>query len=200
LVEQHIATGNMAVINMLNTRYFIQPTEQGPVARFNPDALGNVWFVDSIKVVPNADEEIASLKGFNPSRLAIVDQRFAGLVAGYSSQPDSSFIKLSDYKPNKLTYKCLAKSQKVAVFSEIYYPKGWEATIDGTPVDHFRANYILRAIVIPAGEHEVVFTFEPRMISVGHNIDLASSLLIILTFIGWAGWTIYISLKRNNLQ
>jgi len=181
---------------MLNTRYVIQQGEQGPVARFNPYALGNAWFVDTVQIVPNADAELASLSNFNPSRKAIVDKRFKKNLEGFSPSNDTiGTIQLIDYKPNRLVYKSDTKSQKVAVFSEIYYPKGWIATIDGKMQDHFRANYVLRAMVIPAGTHEIVFTFKPKMFEIGKKIDLASSLLILLAFLGWIAIEIKKQLK-----
>jgi len=186
LIEAHISKGNMAVLNMLNTRYVIQQGESGPVAHFNPQALGNVWFVDTVKIVPNADAEIASLNNFNPSRMAIVDKRFKKNLDGFAPSYDTTgTIKLIDYKANRLIYKSDTKSQKIAVFSEIYYPKGWIVTVDGKTQDHFRANYVLRAMIVPAGVHEIVFSFKPKMFEVGKKIDFASSLLVILAFIGW---------------
>lgn len=186
LIDQHISKGNIAVLNMLNTRYIIQQGEAGPVAQFNPRALGNVWFVDTVKIVPNADVEIASLNNFNPSRMAIVDKRFQKELKGFTPSSDTTgTIKLIEYKPNQLVYKSETKTQRIAVFSEIYYPKGWDVTVDGQTQEHFRANYVLRAMVVPAGVHEIIFTFKPKMFEVGKKIDLASSLIIILAFIGW---------------
>lgn len=186
LIDEHISKGNMAVLNMLNTRYVIQQGETGPVAQFNPAALGNVWFVDTVQFVPNADAEIAALNSFNPSLKAIVDKRFASSLEGFTPSNDTTgSIHLIEYQPNKLVYKSDTKNPKIAVFSEIYYPKGWSVTVDGKKHDHFRADYVLRAMVVPAGVHEIVFTFKPKMFEVGKKIDLASSMLIILTFIGW---------------
>ncbi|BDX37673.1 membrane protein [Tenuifilaceae bacterium CYCD] len=196
LIEKHLATGNMAVLNMLNTKYLIQQGKNGPVAVENPNALGNVWFVDTIKMVDNADQEIAALNGFNPKTTAIVDKRFESMVKDYSTVVDSTDnIKLDVYKPNKLIYSSSSKHNRIAVFSEIYYAKGWKVTIDGKPANHFRANYVLRAMDIPQGGHKIEFTFDPEMWYVGRNIDLASSLLILLIFVGWIGW----SYKKENL-
>jgi hypothetical protein len=195
LIEKHLSTGNMAVLNMLNTKYFIQPTKNGPVAMQNPGALGNVWFVDSIKIVANADEEIAALNGFNPKTTAIVDRRFETMVNNIPATTDSTgYIKLDEYEPNKLVYSSSSTNERVAVFSEIYYAKGWKVTIDGKPADHFRANYVLRAMVVPQGEHKIEFVFDPEMWHIGRNIDLASSLLILLIFAGWIGISIF---KKN---
>jgi len=191
IIDQHISKGNMAVLNMLNTRYVIQQGESGPVVNFNPNALGNAWFVDSIQIAPNADAEIAALNNINPARKAIVDKRFKQYLEGLTTTNDTTgTITLVDYKPNKLVYKSSTSSPKLAVFSEIYYPKGWVVTVDGKVSDHFRANYVLRAMVVPAGSHEIVFTFKPKMYEVGKKIDLASSLLILLVFIGWIGFEV----------
>ncbi|KAB2868307.1 MAG: YfhO family protein [Bacteroidales bacterium] len=192
VIEKHLSTGNMAVLNMLNTKYFIQPSKNGPIAMQNPEALGNAWFINDIKLVENADEEIAALNGFNPKLTAIVDKRFEGSVKNFVTSNDSSgFIKLDVYKPNKLVYTSSSSTDRVAVFSEIYYNKGWKVTIDGKPAEHFRANYILRAMVVPEGNHKIEFVFDPEMWYIGRNIDLASSLLILLIFAGWVGMSIY---------
>ena len=191
LIDAQISKGNMAVLNMLNTRYVIRQGESGLVAHLNPQALGNAWFVDSVQVVPNADAEIASLTKFNPRTKAFVDQRFKKNLEGFTPSHDTTgTIQLIDYKPNKLVYKSDANAQKVAVFSEIYYPKGWTATIDGKAQEHFRVNYVLRAMVISAGKHEIVFTFKPKMYEIGKKVDLASSLLILLAFFGWVAFEI----------
>jgi len=179
----------LSILNMLNTKYIILNSETAPLV--NPSALGNAWFVDSIQIAPNADAEIAALNNFNPARKAVVDKRFKKYLEGLSTTNDTTgTITLVDYKPNKLVYKSNTNAPKVAVFSEIYYPKGWEVTVDGKVSDHFRANYVLRAMVVPAGSHEIVFTFKPKMYEVGKKIDLASSLLILLVFIGWIGFEV----------
>ncbi len=195
LIEKHLATGNMAVLNMLNTKYFIQNSNNGPMAMRNPDALGNAWFVDSTIMVANADEEIAALANFNPKTTAVVDKRFASLITSTPTHTDSlSTIKLTEYKPNRLKYSASCQISRIAVFSEIYYAKGWKATIDGKPANHFRANYVLRAMVVPQGVHTIEFVFDPPMWHTGRSIDLASSLLILLVFAGWIAW----SLKPKN--
>lgn len=180
---------NLSVFNMLNTKYFLVNPESAPL--INMHALGNTWFVDSIQIAPNADAEIAALNNFNPARKAVIDKRFKQYLEGLSTSYDTTgTISLVNYKPNQLVYKSDTKSPKVAVFSEIYYPKGWVVTVDGKVQDHFRANYILRAMVVPAGSHEIIFTFKPKMFEVGKKIDFASSLLIILIFLGWIAFEI----------
>lgn len=197
LIDLHLSRGNMAVFNMLNTKYFIQPSKEGPVAFQNPGALGNAWFVDSIKLVQNADEEIEALNGFNPKTTAIIDVSFKNFITGLSeAKPAVGSIVLTEYRPNRLKYKSDSPATQLAVFSEIYYPKGWKAYIDGKPAEHFRANYILRAMVIPSGTHEVEFKFDPPMWQLGKKIDLVSSILIILIFLGWIGFSIKMTGKN----
>ncbi|QKG80928.1 YfhO family protein [Tenuifilum thalassicum] len=197
LIDFHLSKGNMAVFNMLNTKYIIQPGKEGPVAVLNPDALGHAWFVDSLKLVDNPDEEIDALNSFNPKTTAIVDKRFKGYVDdfkfGNSAQGN---IELVEYRPNRLKYKTSSTATQLAVFSEIYYPKGWQAYIDGKPADHFRANYVLRAMIVPAGEHQIEFVFDPPLWKKGTYVDLASSLLIILIFVGWVGIELAKVLKK----
>jgi hypothetical protein len=164
---------------MLNTKYIIYNPDAAPLV--NSGALGNAWFVSEVKMVANADSELAALRGFDPSRTVLVDQRFSDLLKGFTVAPDSAAtIRLTDYKPNHLTYECSASSEQLAVFSEIYYDKGWNATIDRKPADYFRADYVLRAMRIPAGKHTIEFRFEPRAVVVGEKIALASSSLLIL--------------------
>ncbi len=192
LIDHHLVRGNMAVFNMLNTKYIIQPGKQGPIAIQNPDALGHSWFVDSIKLVDNADQEIEALNGFNPKTTAIVDKRFSKMLKGFSSGNGfNNTIKLLEYRPNRLKYQSQSQSPQLAVFSEIYYPKGWQAYIDKKPAEHFRANYILRAMIIPEGNHEIEFRFDPALWHTGKKIDIAFSLLTILIFVGWAGYSLW---------
>lgn len=186
VIEHHIAQQNMEVLNMLNTKYFIIPTkESGPVPQMNPYALGNAWFVDTLTIVNNADEEINALTGFNPATTAIMDKRFSKEAEGWKSSPDSmAVIKQTLYSPNKLTYESSTSSTQLAVFSEIYYDKGWNAFIDGQPAPHFRVNYILRAMVVPSGKHQIEFRFEPKGYVMGEKISLASSSILLLMMAG----------------
>ncbi len=180
LIENQIAKQNFSVLNMLNTKYFIIPTKEGAIPQQNPEALGNAWFVDSIKIVANADSELSALTKFNPAKTAIIDKRFENEVKGFKTESDSgATIKLTKYEPEKLNYTSVSKKQRLTVFSEIYYDKGWEAYLDGKPVSHFRVNYVLRAMMIPAGKHEIEFRFVPRSYFLGEKISFASSILTI---------------------
>lgn len=168
------------VLNMLNTKYFILPLQGGktlPV--LNPYAYGNAWFVNEIKYVDNANEEIEELHNINPRYTAVVDKRFKNNVS-MSGTPDSlSSIILKEYQPNALKYEVDSKSGGLIVFSEIYYP-GWISTIDGTEVEHGRADYILRAMNVPAGKHVVEFRFDPKSLHVTETIAYISLILLAL--------------------
>ncbi len=176
LIGNHISKGNMAVLNMLNTKYFINPKGQ---AQQNPGAMGNAWFINEINTVANADAEIASLNGFNPANTAIVDVRFSEqMIDGLDNVGTS--ITLAEYKPNYLKYNSTSSKNGIAIFSEIYYDKGWNAYVDGELKPHFRANYVLRGMQIPAGTHVVEFKFEPAVYHVSERIALASSIILLL--------------------
>ncbi|MGM9759173.1 MAG: YfhO family protein [Parabacteroides sp.] len=184
-------------LNMLNTRYIIYNPEQPPLR--NPFAFGNAWFVDQVEIVENADAEIEALNRINPLTTAVVDQRFADQVGPFKAQPDSlASIQLQSYRPNKLVYQTKASTDQVAVFSEIYYQPGWQTTLDGKPVDHFRADWILRAMRIPAGEHEVVFEFRPEGYIVAANVASYSSCLILLLLIAAIGYSVYRQVKTTK--
>jgi hypothetical protein len=176
-------------LNMMNTRYIIYNTEAPPIV--NRNKLGNAWFVHSIRTVGNADEEIADLAGLSLRNEAIVDKRFSEYLKGVPIVPDTSGrILLTEYRPNDLKYVSNASSEQFAVFSEIYYDKGWQAYIDGNPAPHFRANYILRAMKIPAGNHTIEFKFHPKSYFMGEKISLASSFILVLLIAGmvWLEW------------
>lgn len=172
LIERQISKGNEAVLNMLNAKYYIVPdNNRQPQAVLNPNALGNGWFVDEIKWVKNANEEMAALDHFEPSKTAVIDERFTAVFNGKNATPDSTAqVKLTSYHPEELHYTVSSQHGGVVVFSEIFYPHGWKATIDGTETEIARADYVLRAIYVPAGQHEVVMTFHPTSISTTETI------------------------------
>ena len=178
-------------LNMLNTRYIIYNPDQAPIR--NPYAFGNAWFVDKVEIVENADAEIDALNTINPLETAVVDKRFAKDLEGFTPQKDSTAsIVLEKYRPSRLTYKTKAASDQLAVFSEVYYQPGWKAYVDGKEVPHFRVDWILRGMVVPAGEHTVVFEFYPDTYVLAANVSAYSSfliLLLLLAAIGWSYWT-----------
>ena len=169
-------------LNMLNTKYIIYNPNARPLV--NTAANGNAWFVNNYQVVANADEEMAAIKTTNTKEIALVDERFEEFVEGKTLIPDSlARIELIEYRPDYLKYSCNANSEQLALFSEIYYPKGWIAKVDGKEVDHFRANYLLRALMVPAGEHTIEFSFEPRSYALGGKVAMASSWILFLTLV-----------------
>ncbi|NCA77124.1 MAG: hypothetical protein EOM90_12395 [Alphaproteobacteria bacterium] len=176
-----MSTLNTPVLNMLNTRYLIIPgQDKRPAAYPNTNALGNAWFAKNYQLVDNADAEIAAMKDFKPDSVVIVNKSFANQLKGFQPTCDSSdVINLIHYEPNKLMYEYTSRNKALAVFSEIYYPKGWNAFVDGQPVPHFRANYVLRAMILPEGNHKIEFRFEPVVYSMGETISLVSSLIVI---------------------
>ena len=197
LIENQISKYNIAVLNMLNTKYIIQKGPNGqPGVSKNPGACGNAWFVNKVQIVKNADEEIKELDKFDPLETAFVDEKFSKDLSGFTGGKDSSSkITLDTYEPNDLNYHYTAPKQQVAVFSEIYYQPGWVATIDGKEAPIFRANYVLRAMLLPAGSHKVEMKFEPKSYFAGEKVALGSSSLILLLLAG----AIYLEYKNKKI-
>ncbi len=173
----------LPVLNMLNTKYIILDPAQPPLQ--NRYALGNAWFVNNFEIVENADGEIKGISEFNPKQTALIDKRFESYLTSYNNGVDSlAFIKLVNYKPNKLTYKFGSSKDQLTVFSEIYYNKGWNAYVDGVLIPHFRVDYVLRAMIIPAGVHNIEYRFEPTVYTTGERVSLISSILLIILIVG----------------
>ena len=172
------------VLNMLNTRYFILPAgqQEQTVPILNPYAYGNAWFVDQVQYVNNANEEIDALDTADPAVTAVVDSRFKDALKGLvESHRDSlSTIRLTSYTPNRLVYETDNSGDAVAVFSEIYYPDGWQVSIDGQPAPLGRADYILRALHIPAGKHTVEMRFDPQSLHVTEGIAYTALALMVI--------------------
>ena len=177
--------GEIPAFNMLNTKYFIGNPDAAPIR--NPRAMGNAWFVDNVKMVENPNAEIDALKGLDVASTAIVHNEFSDYVAGLNPSKNGT-IKLTKYQPNHMTYESNATSDQLALFSEVWYGpnKGWQAYIDGTAVDHIRANYILRGLKVPAGQHKIEFVFAPKSYSIGKIITLICSLVIVFSFLWFA--------------
>ncbi|MBE6287314.1 MAG: hypothetical protein E7099_03885 [Mediterranea massiliensis] len=172
------------VLNMLNTKYLILPAgnNKDGIPIQNPYAYGNAWFVNHVKYVDNANQEIEALNEIHPLETAVVDVRFKETLKGMneSHKDSTSQIQLTSYAPNRLVYECNNTQDAVAVFSEIYYPDGWQVTIDGQPVALARANYILRALHIPAGKHIIEMRFDPQSLHVTEGIAYGAMLLLLL--------------------
>lgn len=188
LIDFHIEPGNMKVLNMLNTKYLIVPDEnRQPVARLNPAALGNAWFVQNLQFVQNADEEILALDDFDPASTAIVRNDFSKHLEGHLFKPDSlASISLSEYQPNFLKYQYQTGTDQLAVFSEIYYPEGWLVRINGQQATPLRVNYVLRALAVPAGSGEIEFEFRPAAFYTGGKIAWAFSFILLALTGIWA--------------
>ena len=178
LIDQHITKGNMSVLNMLNTKYIIQEKDGRAVPVVNPSHYGNAWFVDEVQVSANAREESDALNTLDLSTQAVTDAKFASFALPANNAEGS--IELTSYAPDRLTYKASVSAEKTAVFSEIYYPYGWKAYIDGEAAPHFRADYTLRALNVPAGEHDIVFEFRPDSIYKGYHVGAAFKALMYL--------------------
>ncbi len=181
---------NTPVVNMLNTKYILQ---NGNAIK-NPLAYGNAWFVKDVNFVANADAEITTLGKVNPRYTAVVNQSYKEKIGSFTNNDANATIKLTSYEPNYLIYQTKSNEDKLAVFSEIYYPKGWNAYIDGQLTDYVNADYILRAMKIPKGDHKIEFKFEPSVYNTGETISLIGSILLIIAL----GGGIYVGLKKSK--
>jgi uncharacterized membrane protein YfhO len=181
LIDQHLSKMHWPVLNMLNAKYIIfQDQESGQtLAQRNPDAMGNAWFVDQVHYVSNANEELDCMAEIDLRHEAIADDTFKEQIGDAVHQDGESLATLTDYKPNCLTYKLNSDKGGVVVFSEIYYP-GWTATIDGEQAKLGRVDYVLRALNVPAGEHEVVLTFKPSSIRTTETVAYVSYFVLLL--------------------
>jgi len=185
-LSRHI---NTDVLNMLNARYVVVPGQNGqPMVQRNPEALGNAWFVDAYQLVDDPNAEILALNDFNPADTAVIDKRFAEMVQGKDLTRDSSsFIVMEHqkpYNPDYVVYKTKTNKEQLAVFSEVYYAPDWRAYIDGKPADYFRVNYILRAMVVPAGEHTIEFKDEAPLMHKLDKVSVIVSILFVLAVVG----------------
>jgi uncharacterized membrane protein YfhO len=172
---------------MLNTKYIIYPTNDGKAAlQINNDANGNAWFVENVRMVHSADEEISALDSLSTKTEVVVNDEFKDQLTKLQFKRDSlAIINLQSYQPNELIYESKSDSQQLAVFSEMYFKDGWHVYLDGKESSYFRANYVLRAMVLPTGKHEIVFKFEPEIIETGNTITLASYVLLIMIPLAW---------------
>ena len=193
LFDYQIAKNNMEVLDMLNVKYIIQTDKEGKAfASQNPEINGNAWFVSSIKWADSADQEMKSLDSLDTKNVALVNRKEFG--SRFKSDPTTftkdslATITLQKYKPNYLKYISDNTQNGLAVFSEMYYKDGWNAYIDGKPKDHFRADYVLRALEIPAGKHTIEFKFEPEVVKTGSTIALASSIGMLFLIAGGLYW------------
>ena len=185
LMDLQLSKANASVVNMLNTKYIIRKGPSGDlIASQNPSRYGPAWLVKEVEVVANADEEMNLLSTFDLSNKALVDQRFGLSTTSYSA---TGSILLSSYEPNHLVYDVNVDEVSFAVFSEIFYDKGWNAYINGELNAHYRVNYVLRGMNLPKGEYQVEFKFEPQSVAIGSSISLVCSFFIylLLAFVGF---------------
>ena len=199
LFDYQIADNNIEILNMLNVKYIIQTNEKGEeTPSQNPDANGNAWFVKNVRHVVSADNEMKSLSKFDSKNLAIINTvDFPELSKKTSFVKDSlATIKLSNYKPNYLVYISKNTNNSLAVFSEMYYKNGWNAYIDGKIAPYLRANYVLRAVEIPAGNHKIEFKFEPQVVKTGSIIALISFIIMIILLVV----SIYVAFKKTRFK
>ena len=184
------------VLNMLNTRYFILPLQGGQTVPIqNPYAYGNAWFVDKLNYVNNANEEIAAVGKIDLRHQAVADAKFKEQLGEAAVQDTASVVTITSYEPNRLTYDVNSGKGGVLVFSEIYYP-GWEAKVDGQPVELGRVDYILRALNVQPGKHQVELSFFPKSVNLTETIAyIAYVLLILLVAAG-----VFLEWKRRKTE
>jgi len=187
LFDYQIAKNNLETLNMLNAKYFIIADDNNELqAQQNPDANGNVWFVENINLVNSANEEMQALDLLNTKTTAVLDKSKLSKNSGFIFEKDSTAtIILLKYDVTELTYQSKSAKEQFAVFSEIYYKNGWNAYVDGKLTPHFRVNYVLRGMKIPAGDHKIEFKFEPKVIQQGGLISMFSYVILILVSLGW---------------
>lgn len=209
LIEYAFPKNTINILNMLNGKYAIvqpqpdpanpQQQAQAPIAQTNPEALGNAWFVRTVVSVPDADAEIAAMQTLNPRDSVVVDQRFSSQLKGLPQtlDPTGATIRLTKYIPDKLTYESNAPTEQLAVFSEVYYrgDSDWNAYVDGKLMPHIRANYVLRAMRIPAGKHTIEFRFEPPIVALGDTLDAIANGLLVLFIAG----AVFLSTRKKSL-
>lgn len=199
LFDYQIAKNNIEVLNMLNVKYIIQKDEKGQdVPMVNPNANGNAWFVNKVQLVSSADQEMKALDKLDSKNTVIINtlaeggQDFKGVEN--ISKDSTATIKLTEYKPNRLVYTSSNTKEGFGVFSEIYYPKGWKATIDGKETKIYNVNYVLRGLQIPAGKHTIAFQFEPQVVKTGSMISLVSFLGMLVLI----GFGIFTEIKKRK--
>ncbi|KYP14002.1 YfhO family protein [Flavihumibacter sp. CACIAM 22H1] len=182
LIEHQLSKGNMQVYNMLNTRYFIMqnPADGKPVAQQNPAAFGPVWLVKEIMYVPDGDAEMKALDSTDLLKVAVVQEKFRAAAGGAPVADSAASITWLENKNDLVSYKSSASTPQFAVFSEIFYDKGWNAYIDGKLVPHVKTNYLLRGLAIPAGQHSIEFRFEPKAVALSKTITTVSTILLAM--------------------
>jgi hypothetical protein len=194
-VLQEALRTQIPTLNMLNTKYIIANPGAAPIRNYYHD--GPAWFVNRVKFVASADEEIRALDSINPRRVVVVNDKFKEQLSTEALYDSTASIKLKQYLPNHLTYETSAQAPQIAVFSEIYYKDGWNAYLDGKLVPYVQANYVLRAMNVPAGKHTIEYKFEPKTYYLSKKISTAGSVLIIIFILGVLGFEIFTQIKTK---
>ncbi|HZG22950.1 MAG TPA: YfhO family protein, partial [Chitinophagaceae bacterium] len=192
IIERQLSTGNMNVFNMLNTKYFIvsNPGTRQPEAQRNPGALGNAWFVKGIRFAKNADDEMNILTTLNTKDTAVIDQRFRSVAGDQPAFDSAGTIRLIENLNDKITYESNASTPQFAVFSEVYFPDGWDVFVDGKKAAYCKVNYVLRGMPVPAGKHSIEFRFEPRSVVIGNQVSKWFTVLLYLMVAGAIVWEV----------
>ena len=189
LIDHQISQNNQEVLNMLNTKYFIIDDN---TAVQNPNALGNAWWVEKVDYVNSPNEEMAYLSSFKADSTAVADTKFKTVLGeDFAPKLAGDTIYETTYAPNELNYHAVSQNGGIAIFSEIYFPWGWKATIDGEPVEIARVNYVLRALKVPAGVHHINFKFEPDAIITADRIAYAAISIIYIAIVASIGMCVY---------
>lgn len=195
LIEHQISKNNPEVLNMLNTKYVMSGNEY----QLNPDANGNAWFVSRVDYVTDSNHEMGALDSIPTKHVAVADKQFSGVLGKAVPVSAGDTIYETSYAPDRLTYKARSSRGGVAVFSEIYFPWGWEATIDGKPAEIARVDYVLRALKVPAGQHDITFRFDPKSLRVTNALSMTS---VIVIYVICAGallvWILAVARRRGK--
>lgn len=203
LIDEHISKMNMNVIGMLNAKYFILPDRKSgqTTVQRNPYAMGNAWFVDTLQIVNTANEESEALNHINMHTTAVLDKEFAAHVQDFTPGRDSTAsVHLTKYTPRYLDYEYTTSKPGTIVFSEIYYPYGWKATIDGNPADIYRVNYMLRAINVPAGKHTIHMEFAPDSVKKGDTIAMICIFIMYASILLIIALSIYRAVRKQKTK
>ncbi|MBS7375509.1 MAG: YfhO family protein, partial [Muribaculaceae bacterium] len=195
LIDHQISKGNAEVMNMLNTKYVIVNDEQVYV---NDQALGNAWFVDTLTYVTTPNEEMEALNTIHAATQAVADKQFEATLGAAQQVAPGDTIYETTYAPNRLTYCARSAKGGVAVFSEIFFPWGWKATVDGEEAPIARVNYVLRALKVPAGHHTIEFSFEPQSVKTTDNIATVAIIIIYLSILVALNVGVYRRLRSDN--
>jgi hypothetical protein len=197
LIENQLSKNNMSVLNMLDTKYFMIPSQQQRnqyQVQKNDSAMGACWFVRDVKFVNGPVEEMKALDHFNPAQTAFVDNSFKSLVKPITGSDSTAKITLTSYDNDDIKYSTTATGDQFAVLSEIYYPKGWNAYIDGKKTDYVKTNYVLRGLSVPAGNHTIEFKFEPSSYYNGQTYVYIANVLLWLSIFA----SIFVFWKKNQ--